>query len=158
MGRREMEGNSDSRRSDDRRVLSLVLGSLIAIGIGGLVLFVVAPVPATPGYTEFYVVNDSGVAAGYPTNVTVGEEVTVTVGIRNNEHQQETYDLEVSTNDTRLDQRSVTLADGGTWERPIAISFDDPGEHRVMLHLYRDGAPDGEPYRRLRLVFQVAPD
>ena len=158
MGRREMEGNSDSRRSDDRRVLSLVLGMLIVTGIGGLVIFVVAPVPATPGYTEFYVVNDSGVAAGYPTNVTVGEEVTVTVGIRNDEHRQETYELLIRTTETRLDRRSVTLADGGTWERPVALSFDDPGEHRVVLHLYRGGSSDGEPYRRLRLVFQVAPE
>jgi uncharacterized membrane protein len=144
--------------SDDRHVLSLVLGSLIVIGIVGLVIFVVAPVPATPGYTEFYVVNDSGMAAGYSTNVTVGEEVTVTVGIRNNEHRRETYDLLVSTDETRLDRRSVTLADGRTWERPITLSFDDPGEHRVMFHLYRDGSTDGEPYRQLRLVFQVAPE
>jgi uncharacterized membrane protein len=158
MGRREVAADGGARPRDDRRILSVVLGSLIVIGVLGLVVFVVAPVPATPGYTEFYVVNDSGVAAGYPTNVTVDEEVTVTVGIRNNEHRQETYALLVSTTDTRLDRRSVTLADGRTWERPVMLSFDDPGEHRVMLHLYRDGSSDGEPYRRLRLVFQVTSD
>jgi uncharacterized membrane protein len=152
-----MKGGGDSHRSDDRRVLSWILGLLLIIAVGGLVVFVVAPVPATPGYTEFYVVNGSGVAAGYPMNVTAGEEVTVTVGIGNDEHRQITYNLLISTNETRLDRRSVTLADGGTWERPVTFSFDDPGEHRVMLHLYRDGSPDGEPYRRLRLVFRIAP-
>jgi uncharacterized membrane protein len=143
--------------ADHRRTLSAVLGLLLVVGIAGLVVFVVASVPATPPYTEFYVANDSGVAAGYQTNVTTGEEVRVTVGIRNNEHRQVTYEFVVRTDETRLDRRSVTLADTERWERPISLSFDDPGEHRVRLHLYRADQSGDEPYRRLRLVFRVSP-
>jgi uncharacterized membrane protein len=141
---------------DDRRVLSLALGTVLVLGVAGLVVFVAAPVPATPPLTEFYVVNATGTAAGYPDNVTVDRQVAVTVGIVNDEHRRVTYDLVVRSNETTFDRRTVTLADGATWERLVSLSFDEPGEYRVSFLLYRDG-PGGEPYREARLVIRVNP-
>lgn len=145
------EDNTD----EGRRVLSLVLGALLVLGVAGLAAFVVAPVPATPPLTEFYVVNASGAAAGYPSNVTVDEPAAVTVGIVNDEHRRVTYELVVRSNETQFERRSVTLADGATWERLVSLSFDDPGTHRVAFRLYLDGASGSEPYRETRLVIQV---
>lgn len=138
-----------------RRELSLVFGGLLVLAVLGLIVFVVAPVPATSPYTEFYVVNASGEAAEYPATVGVGEEIVVTVGIVNNEHRRVTYDFVVRTNGTQIERQSVTLADGDTLERQVGLSFDDPGEHRVVLYLYLEGQSPADPYRRLRLVFQV---
>ena len=142
---------------EGRRELSLALGALLVLGVAGLVAFVVAPVPATPGLTEFYVVNESGAAAGYPSNVTVDETAAVTVGIVNDEHRRVTYELVVRSNETQFDRRTVTLADGERWERLVSLSFDEPGTHRVAFQLYLDGEASGEPYRRARLVIQVRP-
>lgn len=143
--------------TDPRRLLSLALGAVLVLGVVGLVVFVVAPVPATPPLTEFYVVNESGAAADYPDNVTVDEEVAVTVGIVNDEHQRVTYDLVVRSNETEFDRRSVTLADGETRERLVSLSFDEPGTHRVVFRLYRDGQSTRDPYREVRLVVRVRP-
>jgi uncharacterized membrane protein len=139
-----------------RQVLSGVLGVVLVLGALGLVYYAVAPVPATPGDTAFYVVNESDTAAGYPTNVSVGEVATVVVGIENAEGEQLTYEFVVTTGDRRLDRRSVTLGHRDTWRESLNVSFEESGEQRVRLRLYRDGGVDGEPYRKLRLVFRVA--
>jgi uncharacterized membrane protein len=143
---------------DRRRILSGVLGGVLVLGVLGLVFYAVAPVPATPGDTEFYVVNESGTAAGYPTQPAVGENVTVVVGIENDEHQSVTYELVVRTVPQEFERRTVTLADGETWKRPVRLSFADAGEKRVRLYLYRSDGREGVPYRKLRLNFDVRND
>jgi len=139
-----------------RQVLSGVLGAVLVLGALGLVYYAVAPVPATPGDTRFYVVNESDTAAGYPTDLSVGEQATVDVGIENDEGEQLTYEFVVTTGERRLDRRTVTLAHGDAWRESLNVSFEVSGERRVRLQLYRDGSVDGEPHRQLRLVFQVA--
>lgn len=138
-----------------RQVLSGVLGAILVVGVLGLVYYAVTPVPATPAATEFYVVNESGTAANYDTDLSVGEESDVVVGIGNDENEQVTYEFTVVSDGTRLDTRSVTLADGETWEQPLNLSFQEPGERRVELRLYRDRPLEGDPYRLLELEFRV---
>ena len=139
---------------DGRQVVSGVLGGVLVLGVLGLVVYAVAPIAATPGDTAFYVVNESETAAGYPTQPTVGENVTFVVGIENDEHREMTYDLVVRTVPREFEHRTVTLADGETWERPVTVSFEDSGPKRLRLHLHRDGV-DGDPYRELYLNFDV---
>ncbi|WP_123538508.1 DUF1616 domain-containing protein [Halosimplex salinum] len=138
-----------------RQVVSGVLGAILVLGVLGLVYYAVTPVPATPAATAFYVVNESGTAANYQTDLSVGEETTVVVGIENDEHRETTYEFAAVADGTRLDNRSVTLDDGETWERPLTLSFRDPGARTVELRLYRDRPLDGDPYRELQLAFEV---
>jgi uncharacterized membrane protein len=140
---------------DRRRALSGALGAVLVFGVLGLAGFAVAPVPATSGDTAFYVVNESGSAAGYPTQPTVGESVSVVVGIENDEHRRMSYELVVRTVPREFETRTMTVDDGDRWERSISLSFERAGEKRVRLYLYRDGETDGPPYRELHLNFDV---
>jgi len=137
------------------QVLSGVLGVVLVLGVLGLVGFAILPVPATPGDTAFYVVNESGTAAGYPTQPAVGEEVAVFVGVHNGEHREMTYELVARTASQQYEQRTVTLDDGETWERSLRLSFDEAGEKRISLYLYREGGSAESPYRELYLNFDV---
>lgn len=128
-----------------RRGLSVALGVVLVASLIGLVVFVIAPIPANSAYTEFYILGPGGNASDYPENLSVGESGTVIVGITNHEHEEETYELVVETDRRTLETREVTLAAGETWEDEVSFSFDSPGERRVQFLLYLDGE---EPYRR----------
>ena len=66
----------------------LVVSMLTAVGVLGYVL-------ATPKvgekFTEFYVLGSEGEAAGYPAEMSVGDEATIILGIVNHEQEQVSY-------------------------------------------------------------------
>lgn len=128
-----------------RRGLSVALGVVLLVSLLGLVVFVVGPIPASPAYTEFYVLGPGGNASDYPENLSVGETGTVIVGITNQEHKQKTYELVVETDARTIKSREVTLAASETLEEEVSFSFDSTGERTVRFLLYLDGE---EPYRR----------
>ena len=46
-------------------------------------------------FTEFYILGEEGKAAGYPTNLSVGQNATVIIGIANHEYQRVNYTVEI---------------------------------------------------------------
>lgn len=134
------------------RGLSLLFGGLLLAGIVGLVVFVVAPIPATTAHTEFYVLGPNGTAGNYST-ATVDEPKEYIVGIGNREHERVTYELVVEHEGTVLEERSPTVEAGDTWEESISVTFESSGQKRVDLLLYTAGS--NEPYRELYVNVNV---
>jgi hypothetical protein len=141
-----------------RDVLTILVALALVVGLAGVVYVALTPQQATDPYTEFYILGSGGNASKYPTNLTVGERATVTVGVVNHEGRPTTYTLLVRTENRTLDTRTLTVDHDRRWENPVSYSFDDPGRVRVQFLLYRGDDPDldAAPYRRLRLWTNVS--
>jgi len=144
------EGNRVQRV---RRVLTWVLALVLVLAVAASVWIALNPADPADPFTEFYVLGPNGTAAGYPTDLSVGERATVIVGITNQESERVTYTVVARLGNRVLTTRTTTLADGRTWERPVSFAPRSPGRQGLRLLLYRgtDPAPAAEPYRNLRV-------
>ena len=139
------------------RVLTWVLFIALVLALVGVGYVAMSPSAQEDPFTEFYILGPEGEAADYPTNLTVGEEGELIVGITNNEHRDMTYTVVLATGGDVLEERTVDVPDGATWEDDVTFVLDDSGEHRVEILLFVGEAPDSleDPYRELRLVVEV---
>ena len=71
-----------------------MLGAAIIIAITSLTYVIVVPKTGEK-FTEFYLLNTERRADDYPTNLTMGEEASVIIGIANHEYRPITYTVEV---------------------------------------------------------------
>lgn len=135
------------RRYRARRVLTGVFTVVFVLSLVGAAYVAVTPQETGNPFTELYVLNESGVAADYDTNLTVGEEGSVTVGVANREHQRMEYTLFVRARDATLARHAFTLADEESWRRNVTYSFEDPGTVDLRFTLYRGSVaePTGDP-------------
>jgi len=76
------------------KALTLLLGAAIIIAVVSLIYVIVVPKTGEK-FTEFYLLNTNRQADDYPTNLTVGKEASVIVGIANHEYRPITYTVEV---------------------------------------------------------------
>jgi uncharacterized membrane protein len=76
------------------KALTLMLGAAIIIAITSLTYVIVVPKTGEK-FTEFYLLNTERRADDYPTNLTMGEEASVIIGIANHEYRPITYTVEV---------------------------------------------------------------
>lgn len=137
-----------------RRGVTVLLFVALLISLMGVAYVAVNPPPATEPFTEFYVLGPDGNATDYPTNLTTGESGTVIAGVTNHEHETVDYDVELRLSNRTAGERSVTLDDGGSWERSMSFTAREPGKQKLQLLLYRDGTT--EPYRTARLWIDVS--
>lgn len=154
-GRRGSERRGVLPDSRVERAITLVLLVALAAALVGVVYLAVSPPETTDPYTEFYVLGSDGNASGYPTNLTVGETGEFVVGITNHEHGSERYVVVGRLGDRTVANRSVTVADGRTWEDVVSFTATEPGAFRLLLDLYTGGPRDGDPDQRLRLWVTV---
>lgn len=114
-------------------------------------------------FTEFYMLGADGLAESYPREARVGEEIGVTLGVRNHERGPRTYRVEMWVTDPgnggqreRVAQDGpYTLEVGSAREWPVSWTMPWAGDNQVVELLLFDG--DGtEPYRSLRLWLNVA--
>jgi len=135
------------RRSLAENVLSLVLVVAIAGAIGTLA-YVVATPKAGEKFTEFYVLDPNGRTENYPTELKVGEQGRVIVGIVNHEQEWASYDVEiwiesekeqVMIDGEEWDRVGVELEDEGKWEKQVGFVPEKAGRQKVEFVLYRDG-------------------
>jgi uncharacterized membrane protein len=107
--------NSSSSEADEplplspgtTRVLTWILIGVFIVVLAGTI-YVTTMSPPAERFTEFYLLGPSGIAAGYPTNLTLGEQGTVIVGITNREGEALMYLVHVWLNDTKI---------GESWNR-----------------------------------------
>lgn len=137
-----------------RRALTWTLAVALLLAVAGTVYLAVDPPETTEPFTEFYILGPGGNASGYPTNLSVGEEGTVIVGIVNHEHERVTYRLVLELAGEVIEERRVTVDDEATWEEPVTFTVEEPGRQRLRFLLYK-GEVEGEPYRHLRLWVEV---
>jgi len=132
------------------KVLSVVLVVAIAGAIGTLG-YVVATPRIGEQFTEFYILGPGGKAENYPTELKVGEEGWVIVGIVNREHEPASYRVEIWIGGERAklrilgedrDEVKVELEHERTWERAVGFVPQEAGAgQKVEFVLYKDGEP-----------------
>jgi len=132
------------------KVLSVVLVVAIAGAIGTLGYAVATP-RVGEKFTEFYVLGPEGKAANYTTELQVGEEGRVILGIVNHEQEEASYKVEVWINGEQAELRvggedrdeiGVDLEHEGKWEKEVGFVPQTAGENQtVEFVLYKDGEP-----------------
>jgi len=137
------------------RVLSIVLVLSVVVAIGAIGYMFAAP-PAGEQFTEFYVLGPGGQAADYPTQLALGDEGEVLVGVVNHEGEETSYSLEVTTDGVRDGEvRPIVLAHADTWEEEVSFAPQHSGEsQKVEFLLYKGG--ESEPCQTLHLFVDVS--
>jgi len=146
------------------KALTVILIIAIFSSIATLGYVITHPKPGEK-FTEFYILGSNGKAADYPTELFVGENATVILGIANHEYRNVTYYVEVwlvnltydfDTNQTHIhnmylmDTLNVTLPhkpvniEGNwtpQWETNYTFSIDKPGKWQLWFLLFKDEEP-----------------
>lgn len=151
------------------RVLNIILVIAIASSLIALVYVVAVPKQGEK-FTEFYILGPGGKASDYPTNLTVGEEGAIIIGIANHEYRTVSYGVEIwlvnasfVDNQTVVnkmlffDSFNVTLNHTDPniegewtpqWERNYTFSIGVTGQYKMWFLLYKDATPfDGIKYQ-----------
>lgn len=116
----------------------------------------------TPGdelpITEFYLLNEEGMAGDYPVTVHPDEILSLRYGIVNREDEASTYRVEVMVEGQIIGQsEAVTLDNDESMEAEIDVRWPTdgllapPSEHKVNFMLYHEE----KPYRSLHLRLNV---
>ena len=132
------------------KVLSVVLAVAI-VGAIGTLGYVVATPRVGEKFTEFYILGPDGKAANYTTELKVGEEGRVILGIVNHEQERVSYKVEVWINGEQAELRvgeedrdeiRVDLEHEEKWEKEVGFVPQKAGEkQKVEFVLYKDGEP-----------------
>jgi uncharacterized membrane protein len=137
--------------------VTIVLTLLIARG--GLALDqLTATTGGDPPMTEFFLLNEEGLAGDYPETVHPAETLVIRYGLANGEGETVDYRVEASVEGETIGQpEAVTLSDGETIQAEMVLAWPEEGlaarprSHRVEFTLYR-----GEKrYRSLHLWLDV---
>ncbi len=137
------------------KVLSIVLVASILGAIGALAYVIITP-KAGEKFTEFYVLGPDGKATGYPTELTVGEEGKVILGIVNHEHEDDlTYRVDILIDGEGSSTiRPPSLNHDEKWEDEVGFMPQKAGGNQtVEFILYKQG--EEEPYGSLYLRLDV---
>lgn len=132
------------------RVLSVLL-VLSILAAAGSIIYVVAVPKTGEKFTEFYILGPGGKAEGYPTELTVGEQVYVIVGVVNREYGTMNYTVQVKMGDeVKSATQPIVLDNEQKWESPVYFVADAPQDNvKVEFLLFREG--DAAPYRSLHI-------
>ena len=135
------------------RVLNYFLVITLLVLIAATMYIAVTPQETTSAYTEFYILNATGNASEYPTDLQVGERGNLTVGIANHEQQPTKYTLILTMGEQQRAKRVVTIGDNQTWEERFFIKRTSVDDTKLRLLLYKgeNVSVDEPPYRSLRL-------
>lgn len=129
-------------------IISITL-ALVAI------IFIMANPTTNEKFTEFYILGQDGKAGNYPTNLTTGENGTVTVGIVNHEGISADYKFIMQFNNVILKNETFNLKNKEKKEIPITFQLNQSGTgQKLEFLLYK--LPDmQQPYRSLDLLINV---
>jgi uncharacterized membrane protein len=112
--------------------------------------------------TEFYILGPDGLAENYPREAAVGQPLSLTFGIANQERGRQSYWLEVWAVDPWSDRQELVnragpfqLDAGDTLEQPIGWAMPWAGDdQQVIFYLMNYDEPEA-PYRQLHLWLDV---
>ena len=118
-----------------------------AIGIPGCVL---AAQGIGEQFTKFHILGPGGKAEDYPTELKVGQEGTVIVGIVNHEHESASYKVEIWIGGEKAklrvlgedwDEVEVEMEHGRKWEQAVGFVAQRAGREGAVCIIHRLGAP-----------------
>lgn len=131
-----------------RALLAILIIAVVA-GVG-ILAYILANPKVEERFTEFYILGLNGKAGDYPTELVVGEEGKVIVGIINRELDSITYRVEVVTDGAKTSELGpVTLEHGENWEGTVSFTASRWSNQKVEFLLYRQ--EQNEVYQALHL-------
>jgi len=121
------------------RVLTITL-AIAVLGALGALGYVIATPKVGETFTDFYILGQEGKSANYTSEIKVGEEGRVTVGIVNHEGKEVSYRVEVVIGSEKSAKVGpVVLADEQKWEGEVGFVPETPAEdQKIEFLLYKD--------------------
>lgn len=124
---------------------TIIITIFVAIAIMGTVL--VAQMVLEPVQTEYfsamYVLDSEKQAENYPKTVILGTNSTFTlwVGVENQNGTTVDYSVQLMLDDGSSAAEPVecfnrTVLEGETWEFPVTINIDHPGNNKIIFELW----------------------
>jgi uncharacterized membrane protein len=139
--------------SKTSKILSIVLIISILLAIGTTAYIIIKPKQGET-FTEFYLLGPNGQAANYPTNLTVGQNASVIIGIMNHEQKTVNYNLVITSNGNVMSDQNITITNGNKTEIPYNFAESTGGNKEIEFLLYK--LPDNNNiYRSLHLFVNV---
>lgn len=135
------------------KFLSVILITSIIASSVTLIYLVVTP-KLGEKFTEFYLLSPNGTGSDYPTDLMVGEEGKVIIGIVNHEYENTTYRLEVNFNGTLIHNENVFLIENEKWELSFTFKPSNKGQNQKLEFLLYN-IQQKEIYRELHLWINV---
>jgi uncharacterized membrane protein len=127
---------------------------LAIIGVIGTLGFVIAKPMAGGNFTEFYLLDTERKADYYPSELAIGEEGEVIIGIVNREDGTEVYNVEIVLDGEKTSEIGpINLAQEEKWEQEVSFTpaRAGPGQ-KVEFRLYKESR---QLYRTLQLWIDV---
>lgn len=136
---------------------TLLVISILA-SLGSLAYVIGNPRGEEP-FTEFYILGPDRVAENYPTEYTPGNSGTVIVGVKNHEHRNVDYTMEVRLENHSLplpeDQKYISLGHNESWEEPVTFTPSVEGNNMKLEFLLFNETEKSIPYRNTHLWINV---
>jgi uncharacterized membrane protein len=145
---------SGSKQGVDRILTIILILSILASVI--MLIYVIVTPKQGEKFTEFYILGDNGKADGYPTQMEIGKNSSVIVGITNHEYMLTNYTLEISLENITLNKMQVHLMHNSTLEERIFFTPEKTGDNlKLGFILYKEDNFT-MPYRDLHLWVNVS--
>lgn len=77
------------------KALTIVLAASIIIAAASIIYVIIITPKTGEKFTELYILDEDGNTTNYPSNLTVGEHSTVSIGVVNHEYRTINYTIEV---------------------------------------------------------------
>ena len=136
------------------QILTIILVISIIASVSMLVYVVVTPKQGEK-FTEFYILGPEGMADNYPTNLSVGQNGNVIVGVVNHEYETIDYTVKLVLANETLKSLRFQLEHNSTWEQDVKFTPDYAGnDSKLNFFLYRNNNFT-KPYRSLHLWIDV---
>ncbi len=135
--------------SKTRKILTIILILSIVLTISTAVYIIFTPNQS--GSTEFNLLSPVGNASVYPTNLAVGKNGTVVLGIVNNESETVNYNLVVTSDGVVISEQNLTLTNGENKEIPYTFTAGSVGYKKIEFLLYK--MPDNTNIYRSQYIY-----
>ncbi len=136
------------------KIVSYILIVSIVVAVAAVVYITINPSPSEK-FTEFYILGSDGKAGDYPTNLTVGENGTVIIGIVNHEGTAANYEVVVRLKDAILKNETFKLEDKEAKMISFTFNSNQSGSGQRLEFLLYKLPHTQQPYRSLDLLVDV---
>ncbi|NJD51855.1 MAG: DUF1616 domain-containing protein [Candidatus Methanoperedens sp.] len=142
------EINTHKSQKDVNLIIILAFSVVFA---AGMIYFVITTPKIGERFTEFYILEPSGKAQNYTTDLKINSPSTILVGVSNHEYIPINYTLQVALEKEVLTNTSFMLAHNETREENVTFVPDKTGSNlKLEFWLFREDNFTS-PYRELHL-------
>ena len=136
------------------KTLSIIFVLAVVGSLAASVYFIFAP-KANDAFTSFYILDSEGETDNYPQEISLGEQVEMTIVIENFENTPVNYDVLVTIDGKEIaEMGSIELTHGEKWSEEIILIPSEAGDNqRVEFILDKDD--EVESYLRLHFWLDV---